>query len=406
MTVTAREIYDELTFTKPGDFLNKSAPDPRITFAIGGVLFAITLVWFINRVRTRLRQIDKIRMNMNIFIRVMISAAIDNDRNLFTMVKYSGTSFLFLGGIQVNFSWTLIAMVILYCIYPSLEIIRVLLAYYSVDSVHDNLTFVSNIIGEKYKRYLTQTLEPKNVYEDLGRKFHIVFMIFATQVILILFVCIDIGNDRLYQCLDGTEDCPIGGTLGSWLFFVLGIFMALVFQLGPSTNFGESIQNPAYWLHLLLEIRHGETHITWQNDMKKKEETVTLKPSDRRVVCRYMMSFLINGIGFHILVHALPLQIASASSFTGVVATAVGMLYLVDLDNTPGYTMTIHGPVRKNTCNECTDIEDTEDTDINKAINEVRSILRNLENKAVVKQESLQGGYALASEPYCDSNSP
>lgn len=48
----------------------------------------------------------------------------------------------------------------------------------------------------------------------------------------------------------------------------------------------------------------------------------------------------INGIGFHILVFALPIQIAAQSSLTGVVFRAVGMLYLVDLDDSPGYTLT------------------------------------------------------------------
>lgn len=39
-------------------------------------------------------------------------------------------------------------------------------------------------------------------------------------------------------------------------------------------------------------------------------------------------------------VHALPIQVAGQSSLTGVVFRAVGMLYLVDLDDTPGYTLT------------------------------------------------------------------
>jgi hypothetical protein len=44
--------------------------------------------------------------------------------------------------------------------------------------------------------------------------------------------------------------------------------------------------------------------------------------------------------GFHILVFALPIQIAAQSSLTGVVFRAVGMLYLVDLDDSPGYPLT------------------------------------------------------------------
>jgi hypothetical protein len=65
------------------------------------------------------------------------------------------------------------------------------------------------------------------------------------------------------NCLDGSKDCPVGGTLGSWAFYVLGIFMACVFQLGPKTKFGESEQNPAYWLQLLLMAKEPGAKVTW-----------------------------------------------------------------------------------------------------------------------------------------------
>jgi len=44
-----------------------------------------------------------------------------------------------------------------------------------------------------------------------------------------------------------------------------------------------------------------------------------------------IMSFLINGVGFHILIHALPVQVAGQSSLTGVVFRSVGLVYIVDL---------------------------------------------------------------------------
>jgi len=53
------------------------------------------------------------------------------------------------------------------------------------------------------------------------------------------------------------------------------------------------------------------------------------------------MSFLINGIGYHILVQALPVQVAQQTSLTGFVLRAVGMMYLVDMDDTPGYKLTV-----------------------------------------------------------------
>jgi hypothetical protein len=129
--------------------------------------------------------------------------------------------------------------------------------------------------------------------------------------------------------------------LGSWSFYILGIFMACVFLLGPKTAFGQSEQNPAYWLQLLLFSKQTGTQATWYDPNKEQLCQQLLKPSDLRLWIRFFMSFLINGVGFHILVHALPIQVASQSSLTGVVFRAVGMMYLVDLDDTPGYKITL-----------------------------------------------------------------
>jgi hypothetical protein len=121
----------------------------------------------------------------------------------------------------------------------------------------------------------------------------------------------------------------------------LGIFMACVFLLGPKTAFGQSEQNPAYWLRLLLYSKQTGTQATWNDPNKEQLCQRLLKPSDLRLWLRFFMSFLINGVGFHILVHALPIQVAAQSSLTGVVFRAVGMMYLVDLDDTPGYKITL-----------------------------------------------------------------
>lgn len=149
----------------------------------------------------------------------------------------------------------------------------------------------------------------------------------------------DIYDSETHSCRDGTGGCPVVGTFGSWGFYVLGIFMACVFLLGPKTAFGQSEQNPAYWLQLLLAAKKTGAQCTWYDPVADKHQTRTLSPNDWKVWLRFFMSFLINGVGFHILVHALPIQVATQSSLTGVVFRAVGMMYLVDLDDTPGYTL-------------------------------------------------------------------
>merc|ERR1740136_314779 len=295
------------------------------------------------------------KITTNLMIRMMISAAIDNDNNRFVVVTYTAVSFLFLWGIQIAFESTLIAMLLFYTMSSSLEVIRLFLTYHSVDNKDDNVILCSNEMHANYNKILTEgEFEPKNVYQDLGRNIYIAFMVFGLQGVLISFVCYDLRQNFVNSCLDGTEGCPLAGTLGSWSLFILGTCMAIVFQIGPKTDYGESEQNPAYWLRLFLVIKDNDTRVTWKNHMKgNTENECALKTGDIRVWFRYIMSFLINGVGFHILVHALPLQVACQSSLTLVVAKVVGTMYLVDLDDSKGDKLAI-----KNIKNTKLEVED------------------------------------------------
>jgi len=152
---------------------------------------------------------------------------------------------------------------------------------------------------------------------------------------------VDLVQSHTTSCLDGSAGCPVVGTMTSWGFYVLGIFMACVYLLGPKTAFGQSEQNPAYWIQLLIAAKHSGAKVTWFDPVASKEKERNLSPNDVRLWFRFFMSYLINGVGFHVLVHALPVQVASQSSLTGVVFRAVGMMYLVDLDDTAGYALTI-----------------------------------------------------------------
>lgn len=148
-------------------------------------------------------------------------------------------------------------------------------------------------------------------------------------------------SSQTFKCPDGTPNCPIFGTFGSWSLYVLGIFMACVYILGPKTSFGQSEQNPAFWLQLLLISKRVGAKCTWYDPVANVTKERFLRSNDSHIWGRFFMSFLINGVGFHILVHALPIQVAYQSTLTGVVIRAVGMMYLVDLDDTTGYTLTL-----------------------------------------------------------------
>lgn len=117
--------------------------------------------------------------------------------------------------------------------------------------------------------------------------------------------------------------------------------MSCVYILGPKTSFGQSEQNPAYWLQLLMIAKKVGAKCTWYDPVANVTKERYLRSNDSHIWGRFFMSFLINGVGFHILVHALPIQVAYQSTLTGVVIRAVGMMYLVDLDDTSGYVLTL-----------------------------------------------------------------
>jgi len=358
------------------EFFNKEPPSAMVTFIIGGVLWVISFGMFISRVQMLRKRKDGDLHGYDL-CRGLIACAIDNDQPYYTITSFAAISFLFLGGIQTDYQTTLIVMVCYYAVVSFGDSLRVLLAYWSYESLSEVFLFSDMDTGLKEKReedtkekdlkFETMEIQPTNIYEDMGRERTIVVMIFLTQIILVSFVCLDIYNADTVRCLDKTPDCPVGGTAGSYGFYCMGIFQACVYLLGPKTNFGMSEQNPGFWLILLLASKKNGARLLWENPVKDpaiSKNRGTLKDSNGNLILdangnpkfyfsrnlnkndftmwrRFFMSYLVNGVAFHILVHALPIQIASQTSYTGVVFRAVGMLYLVDLDDTKGFRLTI-----------------------------------------------------------------
>ena len=115
---------------------------------------------------------------------------------------------------------------------------------------------------------------------------------------------------------------------------ILYLLLLLTFLLHhtPSLyqNFGSSEQNPIFWIQLFVGCQGNGAHCSWTDSIYDEEKTIGIRPSSFRLWIRYAMSFLINGVGFHLLVHALPIQVAGQDSLLAIVFRAVGMLYLVD----------------------------------------------------------------------------
>jgi len=338
--LTAHDVYETVSFQNSHALYNRPAPRVTFTLAWGVVMMCVMMIMWALRYQTKKKAVPVHKWTWLMSIRAMISAAIDNDSPVYTMVKISAQSIIFLAGIQIDYHTAFFVMVVFFTVESSLDSLRTLLCVYEYDN-HEELQLTSERMQLDLNLDATVTkLNPTNVYEDLSRDGYVVVMVFITQFLLITFVVIDILHSSTHNCPDGTSGCPVGGTLGSWCFYCLGIFMACLVLLGPKTNFGESEQNPVFWMQILLYLKAGKGKLHWTDKKMGVKEIRHHNKSDWRVWTRFLMSFIINGIGFHVLVFALPIQIAAQSSLTGVVFRAVGMLYLVDLDDSPGYTLT------------------------------------------------------------------
>jgi hypothetical protein len=285
----------------------------------------------------------------------MIATIADNDDPEFTIFRVASQSMLFLGGFQLHFELTFIIMLIYYTIISLSDTFRVLISISYVESLQnlaasskrDRGALKSALHMESDHAHGKMAVELKggNVYEDITKPTLVVFLVFFTQAVLIALIGIDINDTSLHTTLDKTQNVPVVGTMGSWLVYVLGIFMQCVYILGPKQNFGSSEQNPHFWIKAFLAVKETGAICSWFDPLDDRQKEMELRHNDYRLWVPFIMSFLINGVGFHILVHALPIQVAAQSSLSGIVIRAVGMMYLVDLDDAPGTVMKFIGKV-------------------------------------------------------------
>ena len=356
----AGDLYDLVTFKSPTDFYNREAPAPYVAFIIGAALSLVTAVyWYALRWRphtikrrnlTNTSPIEDEKHGI-FFTAVMLIATIsDNDDPNFTMLRLASQSMIFLGGFQLHYQFTYVVMLLYYSIISLSDTLRVLISISDSESLHD-LVKISRRDRSNLKSSLNLSvhnsgtayveLKGGNVYEDLTKPYTVVALVFITQAILISLIGVDIHNSSTHTTLDRTPNVPVVGTLGSYLIYILGILMQSVYILGPKMNFGTSEQNPHYWIKLFLAVKQTGATCSWFDPLDDRQKEFSLQHNDVRIWVPFIMSFLINGVGFHILVHALPIQVAAQSSLAGVVIRAVGMMYLVDLDDAPGTVIKI-----------------------------------------------------------------
>jgi hypothetical protein len=314
--LSASNDYDGVDF-KSDRLYNEKAPEFWVSWIIAGVLTILATIQYVQRVQ-RLRHHFAKDWTGRLRLRALISAYIDhNDDPFFVITKFSAQSLWFLGGIQIHYEVAFSVMLGVFGLESSLDSFRVLLGYWEASSLAEYRPTHDSI---KYRGQEMTQLSPSSVYEDLTRSLLIVFMVFFTQAVLIAFVVADIFENPTHTCLDGTPGCPVAGTLGSWSLYILGAFMALVFLLGPKTAYGQSEQNPAYWMKLMILAKKTGAQVSWHDPVKDVTCQYSLTDGDYRIWIRFVMNFLISKYRYypilaHIRLVIVKIRLSSSSLF-------------------------------------------------------------------------------------------
>jgi len=311
---------DYLWFQRP-------APSHLFTFSFASTLLLLTLIAYYRRVKVLKNKLGR-EFHGSVLFCTLVSAYLDNDEPTFAVARLATKSLFFLGLLQLDYHLGFVIMMIVLLLESSMDATRILLAYRNCRSIRD----VHATSQDEAKELLaaSTTLEPTNVYEDLTRSRLIAIMVFLVQSLLIGIVMFDSYSTPTRTCFNGTADvCPMLASLGSYCLYYMGTFMACVFYVGPLNSYGKKEHDPVFWLKLFLMSKQAGAVLSWKDPVTDKRMKVKVK--DWRIWLRFVMSFLVNSVCFHFLLHVLPIQIASKSSIMGVVFSSVGMIYLVSV---------------------------------------------------------------------------
>mmetsp|Transcript_45554 Transcript_45554/g.110857 ORF Transcript_45554/g.110857 Transcript_45554/m.110857 type:complete len:403 (+) Transcript_45554:78-1286(+) len=331
------------------------APPVTFTLAVAALVGFGSTFLYRQRLRRLAQKFPAGDFHGSLQICTMLSAYVDHHESPgYAILRMSTKGLVFLATCQINYHvgfWIMLGFVVLE---SNLDNLRVFLAYWNCKRVQ-SVQVIADEEARDLQGTLATTLEPTNVYEDLTRPQSIGVMVFVTQVILIWLVLSDTYDNSLRTCFDGVADhkCVMLSSMGSYGLYLLGVFMSCVFFVGPGNSYGKKQQNTAYWLKLFLLLKEAahttsdhKLSLKWRDPATEQDRLLQVRTSNRFIVpflvrFRFFMSYVVNGAGFFCLLHLLPLQVAAQASGMGVVFRAVGMIYLVNLDDSNGNAMTV-----------------------------------------------------------------
>jgi len=375
---TVSEIYDTYDFGDADIFLlYMKAPGPMVSIYIGVGFMVITFFLLIQRYSGILRALKDeyyskdAGMKGTVFMRVFLAAIMQGGDAMYTIFSQTGIAFLFLGFFQTDYVLSQGMLILFYFLVTCLDVVRVFMAYREYTSLND-LVVTANLYrsldpanGATKNRGMFE-YDVDNVYQNVSRNALMVLLVFMAQILLTGFVQFETWQDR-NECFEpgyqrpgigqyASEDvCAPTGDWLTWLLYVLGIFVMNVYILGPGNNFGNSQQNPAFWLAVLLANKRGKSTISWREQhglgMAGGHFTVSAwKRHDYRMWCRFICSTWVNGFCFRLLLHSLPIQLATKPNLLSVIRQSLGVIWIAGLDDAPkGIKLTVEELYKKDT---------------------------------------------------------
>jgi hypothetical protein len=162
-------------------FLQGPAPSYRISFGLAAIFGLTLLVMYCRRVQRLQSKFHTDAFQGSLRAAILISAYIDDHEAFaFAIVRTCTKSFLFLGGLQLDYQqWGFVIMMGVLLLESSLDTIRILLAYSHCRSL-EKVRAIADHEAKGLKE--NSKFEPTNVYEDFTRPGWIAAMVFLLQV--------------------------------------------------------------------------------------------------------------------------------------------------------------------------------------------------------------------------------
>ena len=104
----------------------------------------------------------KVPFDGTVMVNTMVSATLDSDEPVYVIVSTSAVSFIILGGLQLDYTFTVSLMLGLFALLSCGDVLRIYLAYRNYDSLANVITG-SHMIQTNI-RTVTTELRPSNVY--------------------------------------------------------------------------------------------------------------------------------------------------------------------------------------------------------------------------------------------------